>query len=330
MKVWRMLSHLRFDHFVSERAPGHVHLEDLERYTLGKTEGEEKTGIASHIRQCEICRVRLNDAREFASDFQAMVTPSRSEERRKEKRYEVMEPARIKVLQPAEFVAVPCTVIDVSSSGLRISSPRPLIQGAYVDVQVELAAIFGRIRHCRANGRDGFDVGIEIDQVELYPLTAKPVDSAARFEDEGRQTSASQGAGAQKMPTPLEVLLVEDNQADVTLAQSLLEETGVPFHLTVVRDGQQALERLLDKAQSQPGLVLLDLGLPKINGFEVLTRLRNEQTLQSLSVVVFSGSFNESDARRSRELGVRAYLQKPVDYHFRIDVGQQIKALMTR
>jgi DNA-binding response OmpR family regulator len=105
---------------------------------------------------------------------------------------------------------------------------------------------------------------------------------------------------------PIEVLFVEDNAGDTLLQWLALEDspTLVKFHLA--RDGEQALLMLQDRGFD---LVVLDLSLPKLSGYDVL-----EQYAETVPVVVFSGSSNASDARRSLELGAREFVQKPTQY----------------
>jgi CheY-like chemotaxis protein len=232
---------------------------------------------------------------------------------------EIAETAKVRVLHPPEFTAGECKVIDVSSSGLRFRSFSPIFRGAYVEVQVEGAAIFGTVRHCLRNAESGFDIGIEIDQVELARTAVKAQRRAAMSGDEERPTGAT-----------IEVLLVEDNLADVELTRMLLQEINVPHCLSIANDGLQALDRLLDPTQSKPGLVLLDLNLPRMNGLELLARVRSEQTIHSIRVAVLSCSFADSDVRRSKELGVCAYLRKPADYQLWIQMGEQLRELVAQ
>jgi CheY-like chemotaxis protein len=322
MKIWQVLASLRSDRCGGKRASGHIHREDLERFALNKVGEDEQAKITGHIRICEECLGRLEDARWFAFQLKKALRKqgdSRPEDRRKERRVEIAETAKVRVLHPPEFTAGECKVIDVSSSGLRFRSFSPIFRGAYVEVQVEGAAIFGTVRHCLRNAESGFDIGIEIDQVELARTAVKAQPRAAMSGDEERPTGAT-----------IEVLLVEDNLADVELTRVLLQEMGVPHRLSVANDGLEALHRLLDATQSKPSLVLLDLNLPKMNGLEFLERVRSEETIHSIRVAVLSCSFADSDVQRSRELGVCAYLQKPADYELWKQMGQQIRELVTQ
>jgi CheY-like chemotaxis protein len=135
---------------------------------------------------------------------------------------------------------------------------------------------------------------------------------------------------AKPIAATIEVLLVEDNLADVELTRMLLQEMHVPHQLSVANDGLEALHRLLDPKQSKPSLVLLDLNLPKMNGLEFLARVRGEQTIHSIRVAVLSCSFADSDVRRSKELGVCGYLRKPADYELWKQMGQQIRELLAQ
>ncbi|GAA5513835.1 response regulator rcp1 [Deinococcus carri] len=109
------------------------------------------------------------------------------------------------------------------------------------------------------------------------------------------------------------LLLVEDNAADVFLMEAALEAATLPVHLTVARDGVEALAQLeADRAAERlPDLVLLDLNMPRLNGFEVLAALRADPALASLVVVVFTTSSAETDVRRAYALQANSYVSKP-------------------
>jgi two-component system response regulator len=129
-----------------------------------------------------------------------------------------------------------------------------------------------------------------------------------------------------------EVLLIEDNLADVRLALHVMKEQHAGHQVHVVRDGQEALEFLFDErangesSRSRLGLVLLDLKLPKVNGFEVLKAIRADARTRTLPVVVLSSSNQERDVVQSYELGASGYVQKPVDFDEFRDVVRRIAA----
>jgi DNA-binding response OmpR family regulator len=116
------------------------------------------------------------------------------------------------------------------------------------------------------------------------------------------------------------ILLVEDDARDLELALVALERSQLANEVIVVRDGAQALEYLrregpfADRPEGNPAVVLLDLKLPKVNGLEVLQAVRGEAALRSLPVVMLTSSQEESDVVRSYELGVNAYVVKPVEF----------------
>lgn len=114
------------------------------------------------------------------------------------------------------------------------------------------------------------------------------------------------------------ILLVEDNEDDVILIQRALRKGGITAPVHVARDGDEAVDFLSGAEQSQytpafalPNIVLLDLKLPKRNGFEVLQWIRSHQTLARLPVVVFTTSTQDSDLARAYGLGANSYLKKP-------------------
>ena len=117
------------------------------------------------------------------------------------------------------------------------------------------------------------------------------------------------------------VLLADDNRSDLDLVKFALEEKEITNPLHFVKDGVAALDFLFARGeysdreyQGLPGLVVLDLNLPKINGLEVLARLRNNPLTQHLPVIIFSSSVDENDMVKSYEGGANCFIVKPVDF----------------
>lgn len=116
------------------------------------------------------------------------------------------------------------------------------------------------------------------------------------------------------------ILLVEDNPHDLELALVALERTHLANEVIVVRDGVEALDYLYrrgehaDRMAGNPAVVMLDLKLPRVDGLEVLEAIRNDQNLHSIPVVMLTASNEESDLDRAYQLGVNAYVVKPVKF----------------
>ncbi len=116
------------------------------------------------------------------------------------------------------------------------------------------------------------------------------------------------------------ILLVEDDARDLELTLVALERSELANEVVVVRDGAQALEYLrregefADRAPGNPAVVLLDLKLPKVDGLEVLRSVRQTTELRSLPIVMLTSSHEEGDVVKSYELGVNAYVVKPVEF----------------
>jgi two-component system response regulator len=126
------------------------------------------------------------------------------------------------------------------------------------------------------------------------------------------QSTGTAGSGGIHVPN---LLLVEDSQDDVLITQRALARAHIGNHLTVANDGQQALDLLYADAmdgRERFGLVLLDLGLPKIDGREVLKRIWGDRRLRHIPVIVLTGSDEDEDMVRSYKTGAVAYLRKPV------------------
>jgi CheY-like chemotaxis protein len=119
----------------------------------------------------------------------------------------------------------------------------------------------------------------------------------------------------------LEILLVEDSEADAVLALHALRREKLANNILVVGDGEEALDFLFCRgAYSQrsfdhpPRLVLLDLKLPKVDGMEVLHQVKSDPRTKTIPVVMMTSSKEERDLVRSYSMGVNSYIQKPVDF----------------
>jgi CheY-like chemotaxis protein len=117
------------------------------------------------------------------------------------------------------------------------------------------------------------------------------------------------------------ILMVEDDPKDVELTLTALEEYNLANEVIVTRDGEQALDYLYHRGEyktrsnDNPAVMLLDLKLPKVDGLEVLKRIKSDGELRMIPVVVLTSSKEEKDMVASYKLGVNAYVVKPVDFH---------------
>lgn len=119
----------------------------------------------------------------------------------------------------------------------------------------------------------------------------------------------------------VEILLVEDNPNDVELTLHTLQKHHLANHVHVVRDGAEALEFIFCSGayaqrhiENSPKVVLLDLKLPKVDGLEVLRRIKADPRTQPIPVVVLTSSREERDIVESYQLGANSYIVKPVDF----------------
>lgn len=116
------------------------------------------------------------------------------------------------------------------------------------------------------------------------------------------------------------ILLVEDNPDDMTLTLRSLKKANIANDVVVTRDGAEALDYLFGtgtfegQGVAQPAVILLDIKLPKVDGLEVLRRVRQNEQTRRLPVVVLTSSDEENDLTRSYDLGVNSYVRKPVEF----------------
>ena len=127
------------------------------------------------------------------------------------------------------------------------------------------------------------------------------------------------------------ILLVEDNPDDVTLTERALKKSHILNKLIVTKDGAEALDFIFgtgtysDRDMSiMPEVVLLDLKLPKIDGIEVLRRIRSKETTKLLPVVILTSSKEEKDVVDGYRFGANSYIRKPVDFNQFVDAVKQL------
>lgn len=129
----------------------------------------------------------------------------------------------------------------------------------------------------------------------------------------------------------VEILLVEDNPNDVELTVHALRKNRIANRLRVVRDGAEALEFIFctgayagRRVEEIPKLILLDLKLPKVDGLEVLRRIKADPRTRVIPVVMLTSSSQERDIVESYQLGVNSYIVKPVDFEKFTEAVQQL------
>jgi CheY-like chemotaxis protein len=119
----------------------------------------------------------------------------------------------------------------------------------------------------------------------------------------------------------VEILIVEDNPQDLDLAQRALRKAKLTNHIHIARDGEEALQFIFcegpysgRKIENGPKVILLDLKLPKVDGLEVLKRIKSDPRTNTIPVVVLTSSKEQSDVVESYHLGVNSYIVKPVNF----------------
>ena len=138
---------------------------------------------------------------------------------------------------------------------------------------------------------------------------------------------------AADLPRPLDILLVDDNPADVRLTQEALYEGGLENRLSVARDGHEAMAFLRRQDgfadAPRPDIVLLDLNLPGKDGREVLAEVKGDELLRRIPVVVLTTSKAEEDILRSYDLHANCYITKPVHLDDFVGVLRQLEGFWT-
>ncbi len=127
----------------------------------------------------------------------------------------------------------------------------------------------------------------------------------------------------------IDILMVEDNPDDVVLTEEALEEVKLAINLDVVEDGIEALAYLKKEgkyqAKPRPELILLDLNMPRMDGRELLSKIKADESLKSIPVVILTTSEDEQDILRAYNLHANCYITKPVDLNQFIKVVKSIK-----
>jgi two-component system, chemotaxis family, response regulator Rcp1 len=128
------------------------------------------------------------------------------------------------------------------------------------------------------------------------------------------------------------ILLAEDNDGDVFLVRRALEKRGVQHELTVARNGEEAIQ-FLDGAEKDPkyevpDLIVLDLNLPKVDGTQVLARIRKTDSLRRTPVIVLTSSDSPKDRESAMELGANLYFRKPTDLQSFMHLGEVVERIL--
>ncbi|MBI2266767.1 MAG: response regulator [Armatimonadetes bacterium] len=118
---------------------------------------------------------------------------------------------------------------------------------------------------------------------------------------------------------PVEIIIIEDNQSDVELLTRVFRKHNLANDVTVLKDGVEALDYLLGGNNNtcnvnKPRLIVLDIKLPKIDGIEVLSRIKADDRTRSIPIMVLTSSKEDRDLKAAEEAGVNCYVTKPIDF----------------
>jgi CheY-like chemotaxis protein len=130
---------------------------------------------------------------------------------------------------------------------------------------------------------------------------------------------------------PVEILLVEDNAGDIRLAVEAFKDAELPNHVSVVRDGEEALAFLRKEGPyscaTRPEFILLDLNMPKKDGREVLREVKADGDLKTIPIIVLTTSIAPNDIVQSYDLHANGYIQKPANYDEFLELIRQLDTL---
>jgi two-component system response regulator len=128
-----------------------------------------------------------------------------------------------------------------------------------------------------------------------------------------------------------DILLAEDNPDDIEITKRAFKQAKVLNRLFVVRDGQEAVDFLFHQGEYKdaskapvPGLILLDINMPKLNGIEVLKKIKSEEALKKIPVIMLTVSRRDEDIVRSYDFGCNSFMQKPVDFDDFVSLVKEI------
>jgi CheY-like chemotaxis protein len=131
---------------------------------------------------------------------------------------------------------------------------------------------------------------------------------------------------------PARILLVDDNEGDVFLVRRALEKLGLPHELQIVRDGEEAVAFLKRAAREpavlSPAVIVLDLNLPRIDGFAVLAQIRGTPSFSRTPVVIMTSSDSPEDRELTLRLGANAYFRKPTELNAFMELGPLVARIL--
>jgi CheY-like chemotaxis protein len=136
------------------------------------------------------------------------------------------------------------------------------------------------------------------------------------------------GSQIDKQETTVSLLLVEDSETDVFIIREVLDKAGLRYKLQLASDGEEALRLLLDETKGCPDIVVLDLNIPKISGFEVLRKVRASERCRNVPVLVVTSSSSNADRRATSELGATAYFTKPTSLDEYYQLGRVLRDMI--
>jgi CheY-like chemotaxis protein len=236
-----------------------------------------------------------------------------------------------------------CVVRDISSSGARLQVRHPIGVPDTFELIIELDGIEVP---CEVVRRGASEIGVRFvarvdrvapKRVQVVEMSAQttlrrtPVPPAPAVE---AASVAAAPAARAKAPSHVPIVIAEDDPDDRLMMESVFKDTNFPHPYAFVQDGEQLLRYLRGQAPFEarrtPGLVLLDLNMPRMDGRTALMNIKTDSALRRLPVIVLTTSNAEEDIDRTYELGVSAFIQKPNSLDGMLEIATAIDQYWTR
>ncbi|MEM7425611.1 MAG: response regulator [Pseudomonadota bacterium] len=215
---------------------------------------------------------------------------------------------------------IPCVIRDITPAGARVR----VLSSAQIPDQFTLIIELDHIEaECTVVWRSKTELGLKfarlLTEENEPPKVAASSPTPLRMV-ESRPKRASGGNG------PIRIIIAEDDPDDRLLIDEAFQESDFSHEIEFVGNGEELLARLADPVAATPGLILLDLNMPKMDGRQALARLKADQETRRIPVIVLTTSNSEEDIERTYDLGVSSYITKPSNFEGLQEIVKHLNA----